>query len=106
MYPVGTMETPMPMPQSPPRAPLRGRCAGEPASNGREEFQRPERHRYDVATDREMATFIAEYERRIRIDRTDLDNEVENQPELFWKVADRLTLCISRRDAAKAEIKV
>lgn len=55
--------------------------------------------------DDELDTFIAEFDRWLKIDRNDLDNVVEDQAQLSWKVGDRLALQVSRRDYQKNNIK-
>jgi len=48
---------------------------------------------------------LAQFERALRIDRHALDDALEKQPDVFYRVANALALAISRRDLAKTRLQ-
>lgn len=48
---------------------------------------------------------LAQHRERLSIDRTDLDQCLIEQPEVFWHVAEALAQEIARRDEAKLELE-
>lgn len=46
---------------------------------------------------------FVEYERALRIDRNDLDTELVQQPDMYYRISREMAMSISRRDAAKLE---
>lgn len=52
-----------------------------------------------------LIDFVKDMEAALKIDKNDLDREVQEQADLFWRVGDRLALQISRRDKAKSDLE-
>jgi hypothetical protein len=44
---------------------------------------------------------LVEYKERLKIDKNALDDEVVEQPELFWHVSNEFALAVSQRDSKK-----
>lgn len=63
-----------------------------------------ERRKSEVTKGRAKPT-IGELEEGLRIDKDDLDKEVEQHPTLLYNVGLELEMAISQRDAAKQNIK-
>jgi hypothetical protein len=49
-------------------------------------------------------TEAAELEAALRIDKTNLDEELIQHPEVFYRVADKVAYLVSQRDAAKQDL--
>ena len=48
---------------------------------------------------------IAELEDGLRIDKHGLDDALEQQPDLYYRVSKAVTICVSRQDALKQEVE-
>ena len=61
--------------------------------------------RVRTKTGSELDEFVERKSEMLRIDKHALDDELQEQPNTFFEVSDRLALEISRRDAAKTELQ-
>lgn len=60
----------------------------------------------ELFEDKDTAKFLSDLQQGLKIDKTELDEASIVQPELFFRVSDRLALAQSRRDAVKQWIDV
>lgn len=77
-----------------------------PKDSGYSNFASRNRKKVNGPENGDRRDEVAEYEQALRIDKNNLDDALVEQPEIFFRVSEKLAFAISRRDAAKNELEL